>query len=144
IEADTARAERAAHECELIKYRRGQIVLARQLDSAITKADTELEVGSARESEMQRAAAIYCAAFDIDKRIAPVFASLYGAPRFEWVDARDHGEVVCVGLLCVGDVLAYRMGGATTPAFRGMGGQAATFAERFSIARVRGCKVAVA
>jgi hypothetical protein len=135
-------ADRAASVIEragLVRYRRGAVYLARELTEAVDMPVRTLEIGPARADELPRATEIFCAAFDADRALAPVFASVHGAPGWHFLVARAGGEPIALGILYVSGATALLFGGATSPRFRQRGAQAALVATRVALARELGC-----
>lgn len=140
-DVDRAR-DAAAAEAGLVPYRRAMLELVHTGPAAAPAC--ALDVGLAIADEVRRAAEIYCAAFDADRVLAPVLASLFGHPCWQFVVARSGGEPVAVGVLHVQGGAAYLMGGATLPRFRSRGAQSALIAARVARAHELGCRVVAA
>jgi hypothetical protein len=135
-------ADRAPGEIEragLVRYRRGMVYLARDLRAPVAPVATALDVGPVTAGELPRATEIYCAAFDADRGLAPVVASMHGAPGWHFLVARAAGEPIALGILYVQGELAVLFGGATSPRFRQRGAQAALVTARVALARELGC-----
>lgn len=135
-------ADRAPGELEragLVRYRRGMVYLARDLSASVAPVSTALDVGLATPGELARATEIYCAAFDVDRGLAPVIASMHGAPGWHFLVARAGGEPIAIGILYVQGEHAVLLGGATSPRFRQRGAQSALVTARVALARELGC-----
>lgn len=135
--------ERSAAAVGLVRYRRRMIHLVREADR-VPRVSTVFQVGRAKAHEVLAAATLFCASFDIDHVMAPVIASLYGSPRWQFVTARARDEIAAAGILYLDDDIGYLLGSATAPRFRGMGAQRALIAARLELAQGRGCRAVTA
>jgi GNAT superfamily N-acetyltransferase len=139
VEASEQR-DREVEAAGLVRYRRGMAYLWRATELPVAPVETALDLGPATQDEMLRGAEIFCAAFDVAGSLAPVIASLFGAPRWRFVIARANGEPVAFSMLYVDGDAACLFGGATSPRYRQRGAQAALVAARLELARELGCR----
>lgn len=104
---------------------------------------SSLVVREATEADSEAWAHIACEAYGLPVALDPWIASIISHPNWTGFLALDGDEPVALGALWVEDDAAYFGFGATLPAHRGKGGQAALFAARIERALAVGCTTLV-
>jgi ribosomal protein S18 acetylase RimI-like enzyme len=129
---------RALARAGLARYPRAWLKLLRG-PQPIGRRDPQSSVEDVAPADLERVAAIYCAAFDLPSQFAPAIAAVHGRTGWSVQVARSGDAAVAVGLLHVRGDVGYLAGGATDPAFRRRGAQGALVTERVRRALERGC-----
>ena len=106
----------------------------------VKDAPTDLEVREIGPENGAAFARIACAAFDLGAEVAPWIARLPGRAGWHIFMSFSNGEPAGTGALFVRDGLAWFDFGATAPAYRQRGSQAALLAARIKCALDRDCR----
>jgi len=104
-------------------------------------SSTSLMVREAKPDDADAFGRIVCDAFDLGDEAIPWMACLVGRPGWHIYMSFDEGEPAGTGVLFVENRLGYLTFGATTPKYRGRGGQSAVLATRIAIANDLGCRL---
>ena len=105
---------------------------------------TDLEVRALQRDDRAAFGRIQAAAFDLGEAAAPWMACLDDAPHWHaYVSVDHHGQVAGAAALFVRDGIGWLDWGATDPAFRQRGSQAALLRHRIRQAVDMGCRTLV-
>lgn len=130
VDADASPAiSRWLSAASLTRYPRSWLALQRGRE-AIVSPPTSLRVREATPDDALAITRIFATAFDLPDAGGALFAGAVGRPGWHVLVACEGEQVVSAGALYVQERLGYLAGGATLPAYRGRGAQAALIAAR--------------
>lgn len=122
-----------------LEERRAWMKFERGRDAPPAKR-TDLTIRQATAGDGEAFGSIIADAFDLGEQAAPWLACLIGRPDWHiFMSFAEDGTAAGTGCLFVKDGIGWCDWGATTPAYRGRGGQSALLATRIEAALDLGC-----